>query len=182
LGWPLDSLQGRAALWLERAEWGAAENQARLEGELAFEHSFGFGALRVALEGFTRLDAGEGLLARLRGNAAGITGGAAAAVNLDFYLRLLQIRAGIWNPPFCLQDVYLVPFAGAALTDSGQWQAATGLELHWELKTLAVWTGFPLELTAGLALNGQGEASLYFELKSPLEGLPLAGPGQRRIP
>ncbi len=182
LGWPLDALQGRASLWLERVEWGASENQARLEGQLAFEHSFRFGALRAALEGFYRLDGGEGLLARLRGNADGITGGSAAAVNLDLFLRLLQIRAGIWNPPFYLQDVYLVPFAGAALTNTGQRQAAAGLELHWELKTLAVWTGFPVELTTGLALNGQGELSLYLNLKSPLEGLPLAGRGPGRMP
>ncbi len=182
VGWPLDSLQGRAALWLERVEWGAVENQAQLEGQLVFEHFFRFGALRAGLEGFQRLDGGEGLLARLRGNAEGITGGSAAAVNLDFFLHLLQIRAGIWNPPFYLQDVYLVPFAGAALANSGQWQAAGGLELHWELKTLAVWTGLPLELTVGLAVNGQGEPSLYLDLESPLEGLPLAGPGPRRKP
>jgi len=182
LGWPLDALEGRAALWLERVEWGASENQARLEGEFSFVHSFRFGALRAALEGFYRLDGGEGSLARLRGNAKGVAGGSAAALNLDFFLRLLQIRAGTWNPPFYLQDVYLVPFAGAALSDSGQLQAAAGLELRWELKTLAVWTGFPLEFTAGLAVNGEGEPSLYLNLESPLEGLPLAGRKPGRMP
>jgi hypothetical protein len=182
LDWPLDALEARAALWLERVEWGASENQARLEGELAFEHSFRCGALRAALEGFHRLDEGESSLARLRGNVAELAGRSAAAVNLDFFLRLLQIRAGTWNPPFYLQDVYLVPFAGAALTDDGQLQAATGLELHWELKTMAVWTGLPLELTAGLAVNGEGDPSMYITLGSPLEGLPLAGREPGRMP
>jgi hypothetical protein len=182
LGWPLDTLEGRAALWLERVEWGASQNRARLQGELAYEHSFRCGALRAALEGFHRLEGDQGSLALLRGNAAGLTGGSAAAVNLDFFLRLLQIRSGIWNPPFYLQDVYLVPFAAAALADGGRHQTAAGLELHWELKTLAVGTGLPLELTAGLAANGAGEPSLYLELKSPLEGLPLASPGAGRMP
>ncbi len=182
LGWPLDSLDGRAAVWLERVEWGASENQARLDGKLAFEHSFRFGALRAALEGFHRLDGGEGELAALRGNDAGLDGQSGAAVNLDFFLRLLQIRAGSWNPPFFLQDLYLVPFAGAALSDRGQIQAAAGLELHWELKALAVWTGLPLDLAAGLAVNGEGDLSLYFNLTSPLEGLPLAGLEPGRMP
>jgi hypothetical protein len=182
LGWPLDALEGRAALWLERIEWGASENQARLEGDLVFEHFFRCGALRAALEGFQRLDGGESALAPLRGNFTELMGRSAAAVNLDFFLRLLQIRAGTWNPPFYMQDVYLVPFAGAAMTEMGQLQTAAGLELHWEMKTLAVWTGLPLEFTAGLAVNGEGDPSLYFNLKSPLKGLPLAGlePGRIR--
>jgi hypothetical protein len=182
LGWPLDILEGRAALWMERVEWGASENQARLEGQLVLEHALRFGALRARLEGFQRLDGGQSALAPLRGNLAEPAGRSAAAVNLDFFLRLLQIRAGTWNPPFYLQDVYLVPFAGAALTDLGQSQLAAGLELHWELKALAVWTGLPLDLTAGLAVNGEGRLGLYFSLESPLGGLPLAGPGPGRMP
>jgi hypothetical protein len=181
LNWPLDALEGRTAVWLERIEWGASENQARLGGELIFEHFFRCGALRAALEGFQRLDGGESALAPLRGNFTELMGRSAAAVNLDFFLRLLQIRAGTWNPPFYMQDVYLVPFAGAAMTEMGQLQTAAGLELHWEMKTLAVWTGLPLEFTAGLAVNGEGDPSLYFNLKSPLKGLPLAGlkPGRK---
>jgi len=182
LGWPLDTLEGEAAVWLERVEWGAPENEARLDGELVFEHSFRFGALRAALQGFHRLGGGESELAPLRGNDAGLVGGSAAAVNLDFFLRLLQIRAGSWNPPFFLQDLYLVPFAGAALSDRGQLQAAAGLELHWELKALAVWTGLPLDLATGLAVNGEGDLSLYFNLTSPLQGLPLAGLEPGRMP
>ncbi len=187
LGFALDTLQARAALWLERLEWGAAGNRALLEGELAIEHSFRFGALRAAFAGFQSLDGGEGALEPLRGNKAEPAGKAGAAANLDFFLRLLQIRSGTWNPPFYLQDVYLVPFAGAALTDRGQSQFTAGLELHWELKVLAVWTGLPLDLAAGLAVNAEGEASLYLSLTSPLQGLPLAGlePGglkPRRMP
>ena len=121
-GWagPWTAWTGGRLVWLERVEWGASENQARLDGKLTFEHSFRFGALRAALEGFHRLDGGRAALAALRGNAAGLAGQSGAAVNLDFFLRLLQIRAGAWNPPFFLQDVYLVPFAGAALSDRGQ--------------------------------------------------------------
>jgi hypothetical protein len=182
LGWPLDTLEWRAAFWLERVEWGALENRARLGAELTFEHSFRFGALRAGLEGFQHLDGGQSRVASLRGNAAALQGGAAAVGNLDFFLRLLQIRAGSWNPPFFLQDVYLVPFAGAACSDLGQMQAAAGLELHWELKALAVWTGLPLDLSVGLAVNGEGQPSLYIDLGSPLQGLPLAGPEPGRMP
>jgi hypothetical protein len=182
LGWPLDSMEGRAAFWLERVEWGAQENLARLEGQLVLEHAFRFGALRARLKGFQRLDGGQSALAPLRGNLEEPTGGWAAALNLDFFLRLLQIRAGTWNPPFFLQDVFLVPFTGAALTDLGQSQFTAGLELHWELKALAVGTGLPLDLTAGLAVNAEGRLSLFFSLGSPLEGLPLAGPEPGRMP
>jgi hypothetical protein len=181
LGWPLDTLDWRASLRLEREEWGALENRARLGAELTFEHSFRFGALRAALVGFQRLDGGHSGLAGLRGNSVDLQGGAAAAGNLDFFLRLLQIRAGSWNPPFYLQDVYLVPFAAAAVSDLGQWQAAAGLELHWELKALAVWTGLPLDLSVGLAVNAEGRPSLYLDLGSPLQGLPLASPEPGRI-
>jgi hypothetical protein len=182
LGWPLDTLEARLSLWLEREEWGAAESLARLRSEAAYEHSFRFGALRAALEGLAGLDGGEGELEPLRGSASGLAGTYGAAVNLDFFVRLLQIRAGTWNPPFFVQDVYLVPFAGAAWTDGGRSQVSAGAELSWELKTLAVWTGLPLELTVGLAVNGEAEASLFIELDSPLEGLPLAGakPGRMR--
>ncbi len=75
-----------------------------------------------------------------------------------------------------------MPFAGAALSDLGQWQAAAGLELHWELKALAVWTGLPLDLSVGLAVNAEGQPSLYIDLGSPLQGLPLAGPPPGRMP
>jgi hypothetical protein len=182
LGWPLDSLEGELSLWLERVEWGAAENRARLQADLGFEHSFRFGALRAAVAGFTRLDGAEGELAALRGNAEGLAGQTGAAANIDFFIRLLQIRAGTWNPPFFLQDVYVVPFAGAAVTDRGQSQVSAGLELHWELKTLAVWTGLPLDLTVGVAVNGEGAPSLFIHLESALEGLPLAGAKPGRMP
>jgi hypothetical protein len=182
LGWPLDSLDGKLSLWLERAEWGAAENRAQLQADLAIEHFFRFGALRTAVAGFARLDGAEGELAALRGNAAGLAGQYGTAANLDFFIRLLQIRAGTWNPPLFIQDVYVVPFAGAAVTDGGQSQVSAGLELHWELKTLAVWTGLPLDLTVGLAVNGEGAPSLFVNLKSALEGLPLAGAKPGRVP
>jgi hypothetical protein len=182
LGWPLDSVEAELSLWLERVEWGAAANRALLQADLAFEHFFRFGALRAAVTGFTRLDGAYGELEALRGNAAGLTGPSGAAANLDFFVRLLQIRAGTWNPPLFIQDVYVVPFVGAALAAGGQSQVAAGLELRWELKTLAVWTGLPLELIAGLAVNGNGAPNLYLNLESDLEGLPLAGAKLRRMP
>jgi hypothetical protein len=101
-------------------------------------------------------------------------------VNLDFSVRLLRIRVGTWNPPLFLQDVYVVPFAGAAVSD--QSQASAGLELHWELKTLAVWSGLPLDLALGLAVNGEGTPSLFINLEPALGELPLAGAKPGRMP
>jgi len=180
LGWPLDTVEGLVSLPFQRVELGSAENRARLHGELVYEHSFRFGALRVAAEGFHRLDGGKSSLTALRGNPVGITGQSGAAVNLDFSVRLLQIRAGTWNPPLFLQDVYVVPFAGAAVSD--QSQASAGLELHWELKTLAVWSGLPLDLALGLAVNGEGTPSLFINLEPALGELPLAGIKPGRMP
>lgn len=182
LGWPLDTVEGLVSLPFQRVELGSAENRARLHGELVYEHSFRFGALRVAAEGFHRLDGGKSSLTALRGNPVGITGQSGAAVNLDFSVRLLQIRAGTWNPPLFLQDVYVVPFAGAAVTDGGQYQTSAGLELHWELKTLAVWSGLPLDLAVGLAVNGEGTPSLFINLEPALGELPLAGIKPGRMP
>jgi hypothetical protein len=180
LGWPLDTVEGLVSLPFQRVELGSAENRARLDGELVFEHSFRFGALRVAAEGFHRLDGGKSSLAALRGNPAGLTGQSGVAANLDFSVRLFQIRTGTWNPPLFLQDVYLVPFAGAAVSD--QSQASAGLELHWELKTLAVWSGLPLDLAVGLAVNGEGAPSLFISLEPAMGELPLAGIKPGRMP
>ena len=182
LGWPLDTVEGLVSLPFQRVELGSAENRARLHGELVYEHSFRFGALRVAAEGFHRLDGGKSSLTALRGNPVGITGQSGAAANLDFSVRLLQIRAGTWNPPLFIQDVYVVPFAGAAVTDGGQYQTSAGLELHWELKTLAVWSGLPLDLALGLAVNGEGTPSLFINLEPALGELPLAGIKPGRMP
>ena len=182
LGWPLDTVEGLVSLPFQRVELGSAENRARLHGELVYEHSFRFGALRVAAEGFHRLDGGKSSLTALRGNPVGITGQSGAAANLDFSVRLLQIRAGTWNPPLFIQDVHLVPFAGAAVTDGGQYQTSAGLELHWELKTLAVWSGLPLDLALGLAVNGEGTPSLFINLEPALGELPLAGIKPGRMP
>ena len=182
LGWPLDTVEGLVSLPFQRVELGSAENRARLHGELVYEHSFRFGALRVAAEGFHRLDGGKSSLTALRGNPVGITGQSGAAANLDFFVRLLQIRAGTWNPPLFIQDVYVVPFAGAAVTDDGQYQTSAGLELHWELKTLAVWSGLPLDLAVGLAVNGEGTPSLFINLEPALGELPLAGIKPGRMP
>ena len=182
LGWPLDTVEGLVSLPFQRVELGSAENRARLHGELVYEHSFRFGALRVAAEGFHRLDGGKSSLTALRGNPVGITGQSGAAANLDFSVRLLQIRAGTWNPPLFIQDVHLVPFAGAAVTDGGQYQTSAGLELHWELKTLAVWSGLPLDLAVGLAVNGEGTPSLFINLEPALGELPLAGIKPGRMP
>jgi hypothetical protein len=56
------------------------------------------------------------------------------------------------------------------------------LELHWELKVLAVATGLPLDLSVGLAVNGEGALSLFTGLVPLLEGLPLGGVKPRRRP
>jgi len=107
---------------------------------------------------------------------AGETG---LSLNLDFSIRLLKIRTGLWNPPLFLQDVYVVPFAGLALTDALDRQFAGGLELHWELKALAMQSGWPLDLFVSLAVDGAGTPSVALGL-APVGWEWLARSGPRR--
>lgn len=164
LGGALDRFELYLSLPLERVELGSAENRAGVGAGMALEHAFGIGALRLELEGFQTLDGSAWRLPPLRGNADGLSGETGLEANLDFPIQLLQIRTGLWNPPLFLQDVYVVPFGGLALNGDLERQWVAGLELHWELKALAAYSGLPLDLSVGMAVNGEGRFSLSFGL------------------
>jgi hypothetical protein len=100
----------------------------------------------------------------LRGYAAGLAASSGLTLDLDFPLRLLKIRQGFWNPPLYVQDVYLSPFAAAALNERLELQAAAGAEMHWETKVLAVYTGWPVDLILRAAVNREGLFSFGFFL------------------
>jgi hypothetical protein len=182
LAGPLDELAGTFGVPLERVELGSARDRLALRGELSYAHSFLFGALKASVGGVHDL---YGLPWRLpvpRGYAAGLAASSGLVLDLDFPVRMLRIRQGIWNPPLYVQDLYLSPFAVAALNERLDLQAAAGAEMHWETKFLAAYNGWPADLILRAAVNKQGIFSVGFFIAAAgiPEGLwPFQG---RRLP
>jgi hypothetical protein len=164
LAGPLDELSGRIGALLQRVELGSRDDRAALLAQLSLSHAFPFGAAELSLLAVHDLQGLPWQLPAPRGYTEGLAAVSGSTLDLDFPVRLLKIRQGLWNPPLYLQDFYLSPFAAAALTERLEWQLAGGAELHWELKAFAAYIGWPADLVLRLAVNRERMFSVAFLL------------------
>ena len=121
----------------------------------------------LGITGVYDLDQAYWILPALRGYNRGLITRAGAVIRLNYIIPLFRIRKGLWNPGIFFQDLFIQPFSDWAVDYSG-FQFSTGLEIHLEIKALALASGVPLDAWAHFAVNKQGEPSLGFFLKSPL--------------
>jgi hypothetical protein len=181
LAGPLNEIIGTVGAPFERLELGSLQNSLAVRGQIAFTQALLFGALKVSLLGIHDFERQPWRLPAPRGYSEGLAASSGFTLDLDIALRLLKIRQGFWNPPLYVQDVYFSPFATAALNEELELQAAGGLEMHWEIKVLAAYTGWPVDLILRAAVNREGLFSFGFFLAVPELLEELCPIHQRRI-
>ncbi len=152
-GWGLSAAAGMP---LELRALGSDRDELAFTAGVSASAFFSRGQVGLSAQGV--YDAGGYLwsLPAVRGYPAGLTASLGAIGRLEAPLALLRPRAGLWSVPVYFQDLFLVPFLEAAVSDRASLQTAGGAELHLEIKALAFATGAPLDLYVWAALTGQG--------------------------
>ena len=122
--------------------------------------------VKLGMTGVYDLGASYWVLPVLRGYGTGLICRAGAVLSLDYSIPLFKIRKGLWNPALFLGDFFINPFFDFALNDNLEYRFAGGLEIHQEIKGLALAAGVPIDLSAGVAVNREGVWSLRFALRA----------------